>query len=108
MNSRAEQSSACIIESERVSERMQFLARILRVALLVLFIHTDICQSVKVTSQPLSDKDRVRFKTLAASSHDPNRQELVQSALRKAAGVYVDEEKSKSLELQSTVIMVRE
>jgi hypothetical protein len=89
-------------------KRMKFLSRFVSVALFILFIRTDVCQSMKSNRRPLSVSERLKFQALANSSHDPNRHELVRSALREAAGVYVDEEKSKSLELQSTVITVSE
>lgn len=61
-------------------------------------------ETTKTISRPLSKEERQHFQTLASAASDPNRYDLVTSALRKAAGVYDDTAKSKSLELESSVV----
>lgn len=64
--------------------------------------------SRKIPPRPLKAKERQQFVDLAAAAYDPDREGKVATALKQAAGVYVDTGKSKALELESTVLMVSE
>lgn len=61
----------------------------------------------KTPPRPMTPKELKKFVDLAAVAHDPHREDKVDAALKQAAGVYVDTTKSKALELESTVIVVR-